>query len=256
MTTDFRHSQDIPADIVQHFETPFVVVGFFTPDYLKAASDFSANLAERRISHHLYARPKIEGSWSFQTRQKPSVLAAARTDYPEAVLVLMDVDCRVRGDITEILQSPGDIALRTKRTSVGSRHALKPCTRVMVLRPTRGSAAFVGAWQVACESSMQGSAEGVLMHSMSDSPEYYAVGTLPLRYAGMELHDAPADALIVHDSIRDPTRPAWALRRRTQKLFRIARDAAFRAATGKTYEENYPKRGRGANRGNQENRSR
>jgi hypothetical protein len=244
------------ADIVQHFGSPFVVVGFFTPDYAGAAAEFATNLTERRLSHHLYARPKAEGGWFSQTRQKPSVLAAARKDYPKDILILMDVDCRVRGDITDILQSPGDVALRTKRTAVGSRYALKPCTRVMLLRPTQGSAAFVGAWRAACDSSLPGSAEAVLMQSMADTPESYTVGTMSLRYAGMELHDAPADALVVHDSIRDPTRPLWATRRRIQRYFRAARDVAFRLTTGKSYEENFPKRGRGASVSNGETRPR
>ena len=247
MTAESGQTHSNRADIVQRFGSPFIVIGFFTPDYAKAAADFAANLTEHRLSHHIYERPKIEGGWSSQTRQKPGVLTVARSDYPRDILILMDVDCRVRGDIKDILNSPGDIALRTKRTAVGARHALKPCTRVMLLRPTEGSAAFVGAWQTVCESPMSGSAEYVLMQSMSDSPEHYSVGTMSLRYAGMELHDAPSDAVIVHDSIRDPTRPAWAARRRLQKYFRKARDAAFRLATGKTYEENFPKRGRGAN---------
>lgn len=246
MTTDTNLSHPPHTDIIQSFDSPFVVVGFFTPDYASAATAFAKNLVEHRISHHLYARPKAEGGWFSQTRQKPSVLVAARKDYPEDNLVLMDVDCRVRGDINGILHSPGDVALRTKRTAVGSRYALKPCTRVMVLRPTAGSAAFVGAWEAACQSSLPGSAEAVLMLSMSDTPESYSVGTMSLRYAGMELHDAPADALIVHDSIRDPTRPFWATRRRFQKYIRAGRDAAFKAITGKSYEDNFPKRSRGA----------
>lgn len=246
MTTDTNFSHATYPDIIQRSDSPFIVVGFFTPDYASAAMAFAKNLVEHRISHHLYARPNAEGDWFSQTRQKPSVLAAARKDYPEDVLVLMDIDCRIRGDINGILHSPGDVALRTKRTTAGRRYALKPCTRVMVLRPTAGSTAFVNAWQSACQSSRRGSAEAVLMLSMSDTPESYSVGTMPLRYAGMELHDAPSDALIVHDSIRDPTRPLWATRRRFQKYLRAGRDAAFRAITGKSYEDHFPKRSRGA----------
>lgn len=246
MATDTNFSHAPYTDIIQRSDSPFIVVGFFTPGYASAAMAFAKNLVEHRISHHLYARPNAEGDWFSQTRQKPSVLTAARKDYPEDVLVLMDIDCRVRGDINGILHSPGDVALRTKRTTAGRRYALKPCTRVMVLRPTAGSTAFVSAWQAACQSSLRGSAEAVLMLSMSDTPESYSVGTMPLRYAGMELHDAPADALIVHDSIRDPTRPLWATRRRFQKYLRAGRDAAFRAITGKSYEDHFPKRSRGA----------
>ncbi len=107
MTADTQTSQAGSADIVQHFGSPFVVIGFFTPDYTASASEFAQNLAKHRLSHHLYARPKAEGGWSSQTRQKPGILIAARNDYPKDVLILMDVDCRVRSDITDILQSPG-----------------------------------------------------------------------------------------------------------------------------------------------------
>jgi hypothetical protein len=237
-----NRSQD--SDIRHAFASDFLVIGFFTPNYEPAASAFSKNLTDLRISHHLYARPVIEGSWYSQTRQKPNVLAAARRDYPDLPLIFMDVDCTVRGDISGLLETRGDIAMRTKGTALGtSRQALKPCTRVMVLRPTSGAAGFVSAWAAACDRAREGeSAERMLIRAMSDCPENYAIGTLPITYAGIELHEAPAGAVIVHDSIHDPTRPAWALRRGAQKYFRAGRNAAFRLATGKTYDELYDKR--------------
>ena len=76
------------------------------------------------------------------------------------------------------------------------------------------------------------------------------VGTLPLQYAGIELHDAPAHAAVVHDSIHDQTRLAWALRRNAQRYFRAGRNAAYRLATGKTYDELYGKRGAAKDRSN------
>jgi hypothetical protein len=232
------------SDIRRSFASDFLVIGFFTPNYEPAASTFSQNLTEHRISHHLYARPIVEGDWYSQTRQKPSVLKVARHDYPNGTLVFMDVDCRVRGAIGEILHARGDVAMRTKGTAMGARQALKPCTRVMLLRPTIGSDAFIAGWEAACRRARDGnSAEYMLIQAMSDSPENYAVGTLPIKYAGLELHDAPPDAVIVHDSIRDPTRPAWALRRSLQRYFRASRNGAFRLATGKSYDQLYQKRG-------------
>ena len=68
MTTAFGQSRSNRADIVQHFESPFIVIGFFTPDYAKAAADFAANLTEHRLSHHIYERPKIEGGPAKPTR--------------------------------------------------------------------------------------------------------------------------------------------------------------------------------------------
>ncbi|WP_045836137.1 hypothetical protein [Hyphomicrobium sp. 99] len=226
------------SDIRHFFETDFLVVGFFTPNYEPAARAFAQNLAEHRISHHLYARPIVEGDWYSQTRQKPTVLAHARRDHPDKNLVFMDVDCRIRGDISEILNTRGDVVMRTKGTAKGTQRALKPTTRVMLLRPTPGSDAFITGWEAACRSARPGqSAEFMLIHAMSDSSEIYSIGTLPIRLAGIELHDALPDAVIVHDSIRDPTRPGWALRRGLQRYFRVARNAAYRLATGKTYDE-------------------
>ncbi|MFA5958263.1 hypothetical protein [Hyphomicrobium sp.] len=242
---DEINTKNQSPDIRRSFDSDFVVIGFFTPNYEPSASAFSKNLIEHRISHHLYARPVLGDSWYSQTRQKPTVLALARTDYPDRPLIFMDVDCTVRGDVSGILQSPGDLAMRTKGTALGSvRRALKPTTRVLLLRPTAGADAFVAAWEAGCQHAGKGdSAEAVLIEVMSDSPERYAVGTLPLTYAGIELHDAPVNAVIVHDSIHDQTRPAWALRRSAQRYFRAGRNAAFRLATGKTYDERYGKRG-------------
>jgi hypothetical protein len=232
------------SDIRQVFGSDFLVIGFFTPNYEPAASAFAKSLAEHRISHHLYARPIVEGDWYSQTRQKPTVLALARRDHPNENLIFMDVDCRVRGDIGEILKTRGDIAMRTKGTGKASRIALKPATRVMLLRPTPGTDAFIAGWEAACQRAGKGnSAEYMLIQAMSDSPENYSIGTLPIRYAGIELHDALPDAVIVHDSIRDPTRVGWAYRRGLQRYFRAARNAAYRLTTGKTYDELYKKRG-------------
>jgi hypothetical protein len=233
------------SDICGSFGTPFIVVGFFTPNYEPAALAFSNNLIEQHISHHLYARPIVGDSWYSQTRQKPAVLARARQDYPDLPLIFMDVDCTVRGDISGILRSPGDLAMRVKGTALGStRRALKPTTRVLLLRPTAGAAAFVAAWEKGCEHAGAGdSAEAILIEVMGDTPALYAIGTLPLEYAGIELHDAPAGAVVVHDSIHDQTRPAWGLRRKAQRYFRAGRNAAYQIATGRTYDELHNKRG-------------
>lgn len=233
------------SDIRQSFGSDFIVIGFFTPDYEPSAAAFSKNLIGHRISHHLYARPVLGDSWYSQTRQKPTILAQARKDYPNVPLIFMDVDCTVRGDISGILDSPGDLAMRTKGTALGStRRALKPTTRVLLVRPSAGADAFIAAWEDGCRHAGNGdSAEAVLIEVMSDSAERYAIGTLPLKYAGIELHDAPPNAVVVHDSIHDQTRPAWALRRSAQRYFRAGRNAAYRLATGKTYDEIYGKRG-------------
>jgi hypothetical protein len=230
---------DTSSDLCQVYDSNFVVTGFFTPDYAPLASAFAKNLTEHRVSHHLYARAKIAGGWGSQTLQKPSALAAARRDYPGKILILMDVDCRVRGDIAEIVQTQGDFALRLKRKATKFGHALMPCARVVVVRPTAGGAAFVDDWEAECRSCLRTGDvdETALLTSMENSGGIYSVAALPLRYVGDELRDAAADAVIVHNSTHDTTRPASALRKSIQKHFRIGRNAAFRLATGQSYDE-------------------
>ena len=121
------------ADLLRLFGSNLIVIGFFTPDYAEAASTFAANLIEHRVSHHLYACAKVEGGWRAQIFQKPAMLAVARRDYPDAVLVFMDVDCSIRGDISKIVETRGDVALRVKGT--GGRTGL--CAEVQLPRHRR-----------------------------------------------------------------------------------------------------------------------
>jgi hypothetical protein len=79
--------------------------------------------------------------------------------------------------------------------------------------------------------------ESALVPTIEHSAGRFSLAALPLRYAGMELRDAPANAVIVHDSIHDPQRPGWAARKGVEKFFRMGRNAAYRLATGKGYDE-------------------
>lgn len=240
MTADTVSSPDenrlARFDLRRLFGSNLIVIGFFTPDYAEAASAFSKNLIEHRVSHHLYACAKVEGGWRAQIFQKPATLAVARRDYPDAVLVFMDVDCSIRGDISDIVETRGDVALRFKGRAVGRGYALKLSSRVIVVRPTPGGAAFVDAWISECRDHEMGT-ESALVPAIEHSAGRFSLATLPLRYAGMELRDAPADAVIVHDSIHDPQRPGWVARKGIEKFFRNRRNAAFRLVTGTSYDE-------------------
>jgi hypothetical protein len=234
--SSLEETRSAGSDFRQRYDAGPLVIGFFTPDYAAAAEAFAKNLVVHRVSHHLYAREKVAGGWRAQIYQKPATLAVAREAYPDAVLVFMDVDCSLRGGISEIAPARGDVALRVKGRAVGRGYALKLSSRVIVVMPTSGGAAFIDAWNTECRVHEMGT-ESALVPAIEHSAGRFALAALPLRYAGMELRDAPADAVIVHDSIHDPTRPAWAFRKNLEKHFRIGRDAAFRLATGRTYDD-------------------
>jgi hypothetical protein len=209
-------------DITNIQQRNLVVIGFFTPDYYPLASTFSQNLKSHNISHHLYARKKVEGDWVSQTRQKPSVLIQAFRDYPDSVLVLMDVDCQVRGSIAKLCDLAADVGLRLKPKK---QTRLRPCGRVVVLKPTIAAQAFVKSWSLACSGS--GSDEGALYKILGDTEMHYSICGLPPIYAGEVVRNATADAIIVHESASDSKRVGWNLRKVIQTSFRRSRNKLF-----------------------------
>ena len=225
-------------DITYDAKTPFVVTGFFTPDYFPLADALSKNLIEFGISHHLYARAKSAGQWGHQTLQKPSVLKTARLDHPNKVLVLMDVDCRVRGDISAMLEVAGDIALPMGRKPMKNGTALKPGTRVLLVRPTAQTDIFLKVWDEMCQLDLNqvGNDEIRLQMAIEDSSGRFAVSTLPHHFTGREIRKATQQDIIIHDSARDEARVLGSLRKDLKLYFRRLRNTLYRLMTGRDYK--------------------
>jgi len=225
-------------DIIFAGKTPFIVTGFFTPDYFPLADALSNNLIEQGITHHLYARAKSAGQWGHQTLQKPSVLHDARRDYPDKPLILMDVDCRVRGDISAMLHSAGDIAVPMGRKPMKNGTALKPGTRVVLVRPTAQTDAFLALWDEKCRMDIQPveNDEIRLQMAMEDSAGRFAIATLPTPYTGREIRKATDADMIVHDSARDEARVLGTFRKDLKHGFRRFRNALHRSLTGREYK--------------------
>lgn len=236
LDTNLENLSETNADIRNIYSPDLIVTGFFTPDYWPLAQSFSENLADHRVSHHLYALAGIAGGWEVQTRQKPSALTAAMRDYPTQTLVLMDVDCQVRGDISDLLFMEPDVTLMLKRKATKLGEALLPGSRVIAVKPTKGGAAFVRSWREACQSGLKGSDETALLRIIEQSSGSFSIGALPQRFAGTELRDAKPTAIIVHKSVHDNTRLAWSLRKEIQRIFRKVRNAVFLALTGASYD--------------------
>jgi hypothetical protein len=157
-------------------------------------------------------------------------------DYPGQTLVLMDVDCKVRGDISDLILLEPDVILTLKRKATKLGEALLPCSRVIVVKPTKGGATFVRSWQEGCRNGSKGSDETALIKTIEQSGGAFSIGALPQRFTGTELRDAKANAIIVHKSVHDITRPAWSLRKGIQRTFRKIRNTIFLLLTGADYD--------------------
>ena len=226
------------TDIKWDGVTSFIVTGFFTPNYFPLAEAFSKNLRAHKISHHLYARERITGQWGHQTLQKPSVLKSARRDYPNQIIVLMDVDCRIRGDISPMLNVSGDIAVPMGRKPMKNGTALKPGTRVVLLRPTAQADALLELWEEKCDLNIHPveNDEIRLQMAIEDSNGRFAIATLNRHYTGMELRKATQADIIVHDSARDEARLFGSTRKEIKSRIKKIRNSLHFILTGQEYK--------------------
>ena len=226
------------TDIKWNGGSSFLVTGFFTPNYFSLAEAFSKNLQLHKVSHHLYARERITGQWGHQTLQKPSVLKAARRDYPDQILVLMDVDCQIRGDISPMLNVAGDIAVPMGRKPMKNGTALKPGTRVVLLRPTAQADAMLELWEEKCKLTIKPveNDEIRLQMAIEDSGGRFAIATLNRHYTGVELRKATQADMIVHDSARDEARLLGSTRKEIKSRIKKIRNGLHLILTGQEYK--------------------
>jgi hypothetical protein len=194
---------------------PYRVVGWFTPDYRQLAEQFSANCIEVNAPHHLFELDPLP-QWS--THAKPWVLRSAMQCYPNQRLVLMDVDCVLRGPIHALAASAADVSfyLNVKRRE-GELARGVASSRVISIAPNEVVRDFLKSWeQWNGVIAAKGDEQGLLAAFGHASGLLYQ--PLDVRFAGRELEDAPEGAVIVHRSATQDTRKGrffrWAKRNR------------------------------------------
>src|SRR5687767_2613414 len=126
---------------------PFIVCAWYTPDYRPWADKLIASLDAIGAPYDIVEVPKRPGTWEANTMAKPGQLLAAMDRHPNEVIVFLDVDCEVLGDLTPLADITGDVAfyIRTKyRRSGGTRFGARSGT--VVARPTERARRYVEAW--------------------------------------------------------------------------------------------------------------
>jgi hypothetical protein len=241
---------DLPTGAVDHSGdlvggTPgdWLVIGWFTPDYRPLAKRFAANLAEHGAPHHLWARPKLAKGWN--TLPKPSVALLAMDAYPGKTLVLMDVDCIVRGDISPVTDFAGDVgininAIQSTKGKTWRRPVLVAASsRVVVFRPTEQARALAQEWEGLCKTltgkTHNSGDETALMWAYLRRPDV-RFSYVDRRYSGCEIgRQLVADAVVCHDSAHEKQRPVAvgiksALKAIERRFFRTGRTKQRKAA--------------------------
>jgi hypothetical protein len=191
----------------------YIVTGFFTPDYRGLTEALADQLAAVGAPFHFFAWDKHPAGWD--TSPKPTVVLAAIDRYPGKTVILMDVDCAVRGDLAPLTELPGDVGLTIRarpqmkwRSPQAQQVVVLASSRVVVFRPFAGAVAFAQEWQRLCSvvrtSAYRGD-EGALIWAYLNCPwvSYYQI--TPEYSAAGEPGSVPG-AIIEHDSAHNKER--------------------------------------------------
>lgn len=221
---------EVGDDIINGVDdgTSHVVVGFFTPNYRELAERLSANLSEFDLAHHFFAISATD--WQSAILLKPKVVGRARALYPAKSIVLMDVDCIVRGPLEPLFANTQncDIALTLRVKSGLEPRDKKPCDRVwsssrlIIWRPTDPAESLLKSWASNCATpiNLWSGDEGFLLRAISQTPNL-RLQTIPKEYGAWEIDDIGPEAVVVHQTKRPMTSavpPLRRLRRRAVEL--------------------------------------
>ena len=109
-------------------------------------------------THDFVLAEKAGQMWETNTMAKASHILAAMERHPDDVIVWLDVDCIVLGDLSPLADIRGDVAFRMhskfRRHHKGARFRAQSGT--MVFRPTLEARQFVELWKQASERAPYG----------------------------------------------------------------------------------------------------
>jgi hypothetical protein len=190
----------------------WLVAGWFTPNYRPLAAAFAAQLDRHDAPYHLYAKTYLQPGW--QTTLKPSVVLEAMQAYPGKTVILMDVDCRVNGDLSPMLAGiTGDVgivvtAADAPKGKKGRQHwvSIETSSRVVVFRPTAGARRFAERWAAQIARSSFDHDEYSMAWAYLRSPDV-SFAYIPRAYSAREVGIVPG-AIVAHDSAHSKERTA------------------------------------------------
>ena len=89
-----------------------MVCGFYTADYRRWLGPLVASLDRLGEAHDFALAEKAGQMWETNTMAKARHILAAMERHPDEVIVWLDVDCIVHGDLSPLADIRGDVAFR------------------------------------------------------------------------------------------------------------------------------------------------
>ena len=126
-----------------------IVCGFYTEDYRRWLIPLVASLDRLGQAHDFVLAEKAGQMWETNTMAKDRHILAAMDRHPDEVIVWLDVDCIVHGDLSPLADIRGDVAFRMhskfRRHHKGARFRAQ--SETMVFSPTLEARQFAECWK-------------------------------------------------------------------------------------------------------------
>ncbi len=189
----------------------YVICGWYTPRYRHWWPALQASLEHHRQPFDFVEVEQPPGTWEAATLQKPVQIMDAMRRHPSEVVVFIDVDCVVRGDLSPLAELRGDVAmyLRGRRGRIAG-YKLHARTGTVVLKPTRGARDFVATWCEMSDCCRYGEVDQLSFALAMGSCPDTTFQPLDERWCGIK---GDPKAIILHDQASAGTRKVSSLSR-------------------------------------------
>ena len=203
----------------------WIVCGFYTPDYEQWASRLRASLFAHGASHDLVPRAKLPGGWEANTMAKPLAVREAMSRHPDKVVIFLDVDCQVLGDLAPLARLTADVAFYVRarrRKGGGTRFGVRSGT--LVLRPTDAARRFVDAWVILSEAANYGDVDQTTLMLAIGAAPGVTFEALTAKWCATE-EDGVAEPVVLHDQASRDQAKVSTWQRAARRLFGSGRAA-------------------------------
>ena len=180
----------------------YIICGFYTPDYAHWLPALRASLDAVGAPHDFVETPKVAGSWETNTMRKAAEVLAAMDRHPDKVIIFLDVDCVVRGDLSPLARVNGDVAfyVRTRRRKSGGAPRFGVRSGTLVIRPTPAARKFVETWAALSSAGHYGDVDQTTMMLAIGLTPGVCFTPLEHKWCAAPSDGTVAGAVILHDS--------------------------------------------------------
>jgi hypothetical protein len=134
-----NHSHTFHATRCSQDVLPYIVSGWYTPDYERWFRRSEASLIEHGAPFDFLAVPKAPGGWEANTRLKPRLILDAMHRQRGKSIAWIDVDALCVGDVSQLVGLPCDVAIRLDGWRTRHRVSLMARAGTIVFNPTENA---------------------------------------------------------------------------------------------------------------------